>query len=165
MRQTLIALSCILSLACATSNAPAPENAAPAAKNVKQPEILFLQLIGPADQSFPTGAMQVQYGMRIENRWSHPITLRSVQLISTGTGGPYVLKRDTYFFGRKIAPAESGDFVWWANAMGRGNPFAVDAEAPVSVRAIAYFESDEGTFRKVVWRDFGQYGVGARRGN
>ena len=50
--------------------------------------------------------MQVQYGMRIANRWSEPITLRSIEVTSMGMGGPYILKRDTYFFGKK-KPAEA----------------------------------------------------------
>ncbi|HUP60212.1 MAG TPA: hypothetical protein VNA69_07315 [Thermoanaerobaculia bacterium] len=163
MRNTIVVLACILSLACGTSTPP-DAGSAPSVK-VVQPEILFLQLVGPADLNFPTGSMQVKYGMRIENRWSEPITLRSITLASSGTGGPYILKRDTYFFGKKIEAAQSGDVIWWATAVARGNPFAVDAEAPVSVRAIAYFETESGAFRKVLWRDFGQFGAGARTGN
>ena len=164
MKQAVVVLAAALTIAGCASSPQQAADTAPRDK-VTTPEVTFVQIIGPADQSFPSGLIQVQYGMRVENRDDDQITLRSIELSPVGTTGPYVVKRDTFFFGKKIAAAESGDVIWWANAMARGNAFAVDASAPVSVRATLFFESPHGTFRKVIFRDFSQSGTGARRGN
>jgi len=163
MKYAVVVLVAAFVLGCASS----PQQPADTALkgSVTAPEVIFIQLVGPADQSFPSGLIQVQYGMRVENRDDDMITLRSIELSPVGTSGPYAIQRDTFFFGKKIAAAQSGDVIWWANAVARGNPFALDASAPVSVRATLFFESPHGTFRKVIFRDFSQNGTGARRGN
>jgi hypothetical protein len=161
MKYAVVVLASALVFGC-TSSQPVTTSAN---EKVTPPDIMFIQLVGPADLSFPSGLIQVQYGMRVENKDDNIITLRSIELSSVGTEGPYVLKRDTFFFGKKIAAAQSGDVIWWADAIARGNPFALDANAPVSVRATVFFETPHGTFRKVLFRDFAQNGTGARRGN
>jgi hypothetical protein len=164
MKTAVVVLATVCVFGCASSRSAAPADTAPHDKIVL-PNITFIQLVGPADLNFPSGLIQVQYGMRVENRDNDAITLRSIELTPVGTTGPYVLKRDTFFFGKKIPAATFGDVIWWANAIARGNPFALDAEAPVSVRATVFFETPHGTFRKVLFRDFSQMGTGARRGN
>ena len=56
------------------------------------PELQFVQLSGPAEQNYPPGDIEVQYGMRIANRSSEPITLRRIEIRSVGLGGPYRLR-------------------------------------------------------------------------
>lgn len=164
MKYAVVALSAALTLGC-TSSPVSPASATTPNAKITPPDITFIQIVGPADQNFPSGSMQVQYGMRVANRDEDAITLRSIELSSVGTTGPYVLKRDTFFFRKKIDAATSGDVTWWATAIARGNPFALDAQAPVSVRATVFFETPQGSFRKVLFRDFSQSGTGARQGN
>lgn len=163
MKTVIVVLACILTFGCASSNTPAAGDAK--ALKIAPPDILFIQLVGPADLNFPSGSIQVQYGIRVGNNAAEEITLRSIELSSVGTTGPYVLRRDTFFFGKKIEANAEGDVTWWATAIARGNPFALDAQAPVSVRATLLFDSARGAFRKVVFRDFSQSGSGARQGN
>jgi len=164
MKYAVVVLATALAAGC-TSSPMSPAAATTPNAKITPPEILFIQIVGPADQNFPSGSIQVQYGMRVQNRDNGAITLRSIELSSVGTSGPYVLKRDTFFFRKKIDAATSGDVTWWATAIARGNPFALDAQAPVSVRATVFFETDQGSFRKVLFRDFSQSGTGAVRGN
>ncbi|HEX2122827.1 MAG TPA: hypothetical protein VHL59_14435 [Thermoanaerobaculia bacterium] len=154
-----VAALVLFALACSSSQPDGTPRVA-----VTKPEMIFVQLVGPADLNYPTGSIEVQYGMRISNRWSEPITLRKIELTSMGAGGPYVLKGETYFFQQKIAPAEYSDVTWWAEAYASGNAFALDATAPVSVRAVAYFETSQGAMRKAIVRNFTQNGAGASRG-
>ncbi len=162
MKYAIVVLACILPLGCASSSAPVGDEKS---VQVAAPDITFIQIVGPADQNFPSGSIQVQYGIRVGNNAMEDITLRSIELSSVGTTGPYVLKRDTFFFRKKIDANGNGDVTWWATAIARGNPFALDAQAPVSVRATLLFDSAKGSFRKVVFRDFSQSGSGARQGN
>ena len=162
MKQVLVVLICLFTLSCGSTSPAVPE--ANAVK-LAAPDVTFFQLVGPADQNFPSGSIQVQYGIRVANNAPEEITLRSIEVSSVGTTGPYVLKRDTFFFRKRIDANNHGDVTWWSTAIARGNPFALDAQAPVSVRATLLFDSARGAFRKVVFRDFSQSGSGARQGN
>ena len=108
-----------------------------------------MQLSGPAEQSYTPGEIEVQYGMRIENRATVPITLRQVQVQSMGLGGSYRLQPGTYHFQREIAANEAQDVTFWAKAIAGGDAFAADANAPITIRATAYFDSPSGSFRRV----------------
>jgi hypothetical protein len=155
MKHAALALTCLLVLACASS---APTTPQVGKVKIAEPDIEFLQLIGPADLNYPAGDMEVQYGMRIANRSTDAITLRRVEMSTVGGGGPYMLRSQTYYFKTVVGPDQYNDVAWWARAVARGNAFAVDANAPVSVRAIAYFETPHGMIRKVLMRNFTQFG-------
>ena len=139
MKAIAAAAACVALLACASGN------------NVKiiPPELTFVQLSGPAEQNYPQGNFEVQYGLRIANRSSEPITLRRIQLQPVGAGGPYLLQARAYEFQRKIEPEQFEDVTFWAKAVSTGDAFANDANAPVNVRATAYFDSPSGAFRRV----------------
>src|SRR5215212_3902258 len=111
MKYAAAVFATVLATGCASS--PQPADAAPGDK-ITAPNVTFIQLVGPADQAFPSGIIQVQFGMRVENRDDDAITLRSIELSPIGTTGPYVLNRDTFFFGKKIAASQTGDVIWWA---------------------------------------------------
>lgn len=151
-RFTLLASAFVL-LAC-TSAAP---NA-----HLVQPEIEFFQLVGPADLNYPAGEIEVQFGVRIANRSAEPIKLRQIEMTPVGSGGPYRVRRRIYFFNEEVAPNGSRDVAFWARADARGDALAIDASAPISVRAVAWFESPAGNFRKIVMKTFGQHGTGPR---
>lgn len=128
--------------------------------NVKiiPPELTFVQLSGPAEQNYPQGAFEVQYGIRIANRSSEPIVLRQIQLQSLSAGGPYRLRSETYFFRREIAPDHFEDVVFWAHAYSTGDASSIDSQAPVNIRGTAFFEAPSGAFRKVFMKVLNQMG-------
>ena len=161
MHRISIALACLALLACASAPDPGP---AGDSSNVTllQPEVEIYQLVGPADLQYPTGRMEVQYGMRISNRSSEPLTLRRVQVESVGEGGPYRLRRETYYFRKELPGSQFTDVTFWAKAIAVGNAWAIDAKAPVTVRGIAYFESPTGNIRTVFVKNLGQTGPSSR---
>lgn len=122
------------------------------------PELRLVQLSGPAEQNYTPGEIEVQYGIRIANRSSEPITLRRIELHSVGSGGPYVLRTRTYSFERVIQPEQYEDVTFWAKAVAEGNAMATDARAPVTVRAVVFFESPAGGFRDVLTQMLDQTG-------
>lgn len=143
MKHLLTVIVSFAFLACASGDAPN--------QNVRlnEPDLHIVQITGPADQKFPTGYIQVQYGMRIGNRSGETITLRQLDLESMGGGGPYRLRRETYYFNIPIAADQFHDFAFWANAYSTGNWRSVDAYAPVSIRGVAHFDSPAGRVRKI----------------
>lgn len=128
------------------------------------PDVEMYQLVGPADLNYPRGTIEIQYGLRIANRSSETIKLRQVAMTPVGAGGPYEVHRRTYYFNQDIAPNQFKDVSFWARAEAEGNAFAMDANAPVSVRAVALFESPSGFVRKILTKTFSQHGLGPRGG-
>ena len=123
---------------------------------IVHPELELVQLSGPADQNYSGGDIEVQYGLRIKNASPQPITLRRIQLRSIGDGGSYRLMTATYNFQRVIEAEKSEDVTFWAKAEAEGDPMANDAGAPVTVRAVVYFDSPAGGFRDVITERIGQ---------
>ena len=134
--------------------------------DIIQPDVEMFQLVGPADQNFPSGLIEVQYALRITNRSSEPIKLTQVQINPVGAGGPYSVVRRTYRTPRDIAPNETVEVPFWARAFAEGDAYALDANAPVSVRAVAHFQTAAGGgFQKILMKTFSQQGTGPRSGN
>ena len=146
--KTLLAVACLTLLSCASSGKTEPG----------MPGILLVQMIGPSELNYPVGNFDVQYGMRITNTRDEPITLRQVSLEPVGRGGPYFVRRDHYYFRQEIAAQSAGDLAFWAHASATGNAFSIDAHAPVTIRAIVYFDSPTGGFRKVMMANLPQSG-------
>jgi hypothetical protein len=119
-------------------------------------KVELVQLVGPAELNYPRGDIEVQFGLRITNQSPVAIRLRQIQMTPVGLGGPYQLVNRTYPFNEEVAANSARDVSWWARAIAEGDPNASDANAPVSLRAIALFESPEGHFRKVVMKTFRQ---------
>ena len=142
------AVSCAL-LACSSGSGA----------KIIHPELQFVQLSGPAEQNYTPGDIEVQYGIRIANRSSEPITLRRIQLRSVGLGGPYTLRPTTYYFERVIQPEKFEDVTFWAKAVAEGDGMAPDARAPVTVRAVVVFESPAGGFRNIITQMIEQTGT------
>lgn len=151
-RLTVLAVAAALLAACSSG---------PRA-NIIQPEMEMYQLVGPADLNYPRGRIEVQYAFRIENRSSEPITLRQVQISPVGAGGPYVVERWTYHLNRTIGPAATEDVAFWVRAFAEGDAYALDANAPVSLRAVAHFDSPAGRFQKILSKTFSQQGAGPK---
>lgn len=153
-RLALLALSTLTVLACSSSSPDAQK------AKLLQPDVDLVQLVGPADLGYPPGSFDVQYGVRVQNPSSEPITLRRIAVETVGGGGPYALRRDTYYFKEVVAGQNKKDLNFWAHAFALGNAGSADAQAFVTIRAIAYFDTPTGMFRKVVMKNFNQMGGG-----
>lgn len=149
MKRAALLLTCLALASCAGTQA-----------NIIQPDVDLVQLIGPADQNYPEGSMEVQFALRVKNNSAEPIELRQVQMIPVGEGGPYRLVTRTYYMNVPVAPNATVEHPFWARAYASGDPHSVDANAPVNVRAIAQFTSPAGRFQKILMRTFGQRGRG-----
>jgi hypothetical protein len=159
MKRAALSLLVFSLFACASSDTGSTPGTARAQKiRVPEPDIDFVQLVGPADLNYPSGDIEVQYGLRIANRFSEEITLRRIELRSLGDGGPYRLQTRPYVFKETVGADQFKDVIFWARAWARGDAFASDVSAPVAVRAVAYFDTPHGTIRKVMVRNFTQFG-------
>lgn len=146
MKSMLAALLCLTLLGCASGNKV----------KILEPELELVQITGPAQAMYPSGAIEVQYGLRITNRSSEPITLQRVQIETVGSGGPYTVRREFYFVTRTFASGELADVSFWVHAEATGTRYSIDAQAPVVVRGIAYFQSPSGARRKIFVKTLGQ---------
>ena len=146
MKPLIVALACVALLSCASST---PSADATANAKIPPPEFAFVQLVGPQEQNWPTGDIEVQYGVRIQNRANETIRLRQIELSPIGSEGPYTVLKNRYFFDHEISAANAKEFAFWAKAYSDGRRYSIDAQAPISVRAVAFFESASGPFRKV----------------
>lgn len=157
MKQFALAFACIAAAACASSG-PAGSTPDARALNIAEPQFRIVQMVGPADQQFPQGEMEVKYGVGVGNQSEEPIKLRRIQLETVGEGGPYVLKKETYYFSLEVPAKTTKETTFWAKAYGTGTAYSLDARAPVGVRCLAYFETSRGVFRKVIVQNFTQGG-------
>jgi hypothetical protein len=151
MKRLLALAACAVLVACSSSN-PAPDtanDAGAATSKAVEPEISFMQLVGPEELNWPVGELELKYALRVENRDASPITLRQIQIETVGQEGPYYLPRGSYFFNTAVAPAATRDLEFWAKGVSQGNRYKIDAQSPITVRGIAFFNSPNGNFRKV----------------
>jgi hypothetical protein len=95
-----------------------------------------------------TGPFDIQYQMDIANPSQQPITLKKLQLTTTGDGY-YSLRRDPYFFNQTIPPGTTGTVVFYAHAYANYYPGTSQSTMPVSIRGVAIFESPNGSFQQV----------------
>jgi hypothetical protein len=158
MKRLPFLVCALLAAACASAPASAPD------VKIIQPDIEMTQLVGPADLNYPSGAIEVQFGLRIANRSGETIKLRQVEMTPVGVGGPYRVRRRAYHFNEEVAPNGFKDVRFWARADAEGDAYAGDANAPVSLRAVAMFETPSGNFRKIFTKTFAQRGTGAVEG-
>jgi hypothetical protein len=130
--------ACLMVLACGSAQS---ENALV--------DIELAELVGAAEQNYPFGRFDVQFGVRVNNRSQESVTLHQIALEPASPGGPYILLRDRYTLDRTVAPGTTEELKFWARARATGNRDSVEAQAPVSVRAIAFFQAASGAFRKI----------------
>lgn len=122
------------------------------------PKIDIVQVYGPADIPYSRGQDSVlaEYAFRIENPSNVPITLRRIEMSSVA-GGTIALRREDRAFTRTINPG-SAEVVSinarvYFRTMSSGSP----TNEPLTIRAVLYFESPNGTFRKIITRNIGQF--------
>ena len=136
--KALVTALCFTFLACASN-----------ATKIPPPELTFVQLSGPAEQSYPQGDFEVHYGLRITNRAAEAITLRRIQLTTAGLGGPYELVPRAYELRQVVQPGQTEDVAFWAKAFSTGDGGSIDATAPITVRTTVFFDAPSGDFRRV----------------
>jgi hypothetical protein len=153
-RLTLLACAFTL-LACSSSSNT----------NILKPDVDLFQLVGPADLNYPQGSIEVQFALRIANKSGEPITLQRIQMMPVGLGGPYRVTQRTYYFNKSIEANGSQEVPFWARAFADGDAYAADANAPVSLRAVAHFKTATGSFQKILMKTFPQQGTGPREGH
>lgn len=146
MKQLATAVVCLTLLACASSSSTAANGAS---ANVPAPDFEFVQIVGPEEQNWPQGEIEVQYGVRITNKATEPIRLRQIELSPVGMEGAYVVTRQSYFFDHEVGATGAKEFAFWAKAYSEGRRYGINAQSPISVRGVAYFQSASGPFRKV----------------
>ncbi|HEX6177666.1 MAG TPA: hypothetical protein VF057_04865 [Thermoanaerobaculia bacterium] len=148
MRKSLMAAA-ILVLATSCSSSQSTGSDAATLKVVK-PAIEIDQISSvPAAARHVTGGVPIQYAMRIGNRSGEALTLKSVSLVSVGSGA-YNVSGSTSF-GKQIEPDQEQTFEFWMPAS-ISNPTIVGANGPVTLRATVYFKSSAGNFQETIIR-------------
>ncbi|MGZ8867208.1 MAG: hypothetical protein ACXW2P_02615 [Thermoanaerobaculia bacterium] len=152
MKRAVLGILVAASFACSSSDV-----------NIARPQIDFVQLYAPTDLSYARGqdTMTAQFGFRITNQATEPITLKHVRLESVGDGG-YVLRNEDRAFGRAIGVGQAIEDTLTARAYFQTSASGNASNEPVTVRATFYFDSPAGAFRKVVLRNIGQFSSGPR---
>ena len=159
MKQLLASVACAALIACGSSGSGA---AVPTAEKVvtAAPETELIQLVGPEELNWEVseelGQLELKYALRITNHASEPITLRQIQLRTVGMEGPYSIPQSSYFFREAVTPRDTRDIEFFVKAFSAGNRYRIDAQSPVSIRVIAYFEAPKGNFRQPFIANLGQ---------
>ena len=153
MKRTALLLALVvLTAACASSNDA----------RLPMPELELTELASPMDMHSTGGEVEVKYGLRVKNRSTEQITLKRVELASTGPGA-YALIRDPKYanhnYNETVQPGTTADVIVWARAIHRG-PLGVGSNDPVTVRCVAFFDSPAGSFQKVITKYLPQMGGG-----
>jgi len=139
------ALSMTLLAGCASSTSPT--SAPKAATGHPEPELELVQVSSVADAARNiTGAMPVQFTLSIRNTTSVPLKLKHIEIQSI-TSGAYSLDPVSRTYDQQIEPGASQNFDIWGSANASGT--ITGANGPVTIRAIAQFESSLGSFQTV----------------
>ena len=146
MRNILIALS-LGSLIAACSSAPK----GPA---MVRPEIEIDQVVGPGDEGYPRGVIEVQFAMKISNRSTQPVTLRRIEIQSLGGGG-YILRHETQTFHTTVEPNHFDTIKFWVRALAKGDTAA--ANEPVTIRGVAQFDTPSGSTQQFFHKNISQF--------
>jgi len=147
-KHILVALVLMAALAgCASSRSDS--GLGNAKVNIIEPELTFTQTsIVPQVARDITGNVPVHYQVRVANRSGEPITLTRIEVQSIGAGA-YDLAPQSRPFKQLIAPDHFEIVEFWAPATIEDATVYV-ANGPVTLRAIAHFDSPVGQFQQVV---------------
>lgn len=147
MKRAAIALLLLLG-GCASSNVDDPN----------RPDVEFIQVYGPSDLTPARGAntMQIEYAVRIGNRSADDITLRRISVMSVGEGA-YQLRPEEQTYSATIPPDTLVTVKLTARGYYVSNSVGDVSKEPVTVRAILFFDSPRGSFRRIVNQNLGQF--------
>lgn len=121
---------------------------------ITDPEIDVAQEVGPAELNYPVGPIELKYGFRITNQWTQPMTAIRIEVSTVNPavgGGSYALRHDFYNVRETIPPGETRIVSIWARGYAYGP--GMRQNEPVTLRAIVYFQTPEGSFQKVFIRN------------
>ena len=121
-----------------------------------EPETSLVQLVGPEQLNWESGMIEMKYALRINNLAAEPITLRQIQIQTVGQEGPDVVPQSSYFFREPVTAGTERSVEFFAKALSAGDRYRIDAQSPVSIRIIAYFEAPKGNFRQTFITNVGQ---------
>ena len=157
-KRMAVAALLLFTVACSSMQSDSglgPANAA----NVVQPDVEIVQLSKmPSAARHVTGAVPVQYGVRVTNHAMHPILLTRVSVVSIGEGA-YSLTQSSHPFKVWVAAADQGVVKFWAPA-NIDSASIFGANGPVTVRATLTFDSSIGQFEKIVVQQVNEFGGG-----
>lgn len=154
MRNLIVIAACLATLSCSSSGGAT--GGTTDGTGVNRAGLMIVQLEPPRSMTRQGEEIEVRYGVRATNNTAEEITLRRLILDPSGSGGPYVVQRQQYFFTHVIPAHSIHEFEFWAKAITTGNAQSIDARAPVTVRATAHFESASGPFRKTITQHVNQ---------
>ena len=131
---------------------------AASAPDVVRPQIDLVQIYAPTDLGYARGhnSMTAEFAFRVINQAAQPITLRRVNIQSSGEGG-YYLRREDKSFHHQLGPGQAVEDRIQARAYFRTTASGTASNEPVTLRATFYFESPGGSFRQIVIRNIGQF--------
>lgn len=111
------------------------------------PEFMLSQLgnVGAAAEHVE-GGLPVKYRVSIRNPSSETITLTQLSMNSVGAGA-YTLPHTQRPFKLVIAPNHEESVEFWAPAQASDSILGVNG--PVTIRTVAYFKTDMGSFQKI----------------
>lgn len=144
--QWIAAAACatLLTAGCASSRSDSGMGNAKVA--MAEPEILISQVSTVSEAArHITGGIPVKYQMRIENHAKESITLKRVEVQSIGAGA-YDLSPTSHPFDKTIPPDGAAVVEFWAPA-NISDVTIVGANGPVTLRAVAQFDSPVGQFQ------------------
>lgn len=158
MKQLLASAACIAIIACGSSGGAASGENVPTAAQVGtvEPDTELIQLVGPEQLNWEAGQIEMKYALRVTNHATEAITLRQIQIRTVGLEGPYTIDPSSYYFRKNVAAGDTSDIEFFAKALSPGDRYRIDAQAPVGIRIIAYFEAPKGNFRKTFITNIGQ---------
>jgi hypothetical protein len=147
-------------VACASSSDPDSDGSIDASRvSLSKPTIEIAQLstVGAAAEKKLTGALPVQYAIRVTNNSDTPIKLTRLNLQTLGSGA-YEIRNASQPFSVTIEPNQSQDVKMWASAYIPYSSVA-GANGYVSLRATFFFESTKGKFQEIFVENVGGSGV------
>ncbi len=156
MKQLLASAVCFAFIACGSSGSSGANVPTAAKIGVVEPETSLVQLIGPEELNWEAGQIEMKYALRIHNLAADAITLRQIQIQTVGMEGPYYVPQSSYFFREPVTAGSERAVEFFAKAYSGGDRYRIDAQSPVSIRIIAYFEAPKGNFRQTFITNLGQ---------
>ncbi len=135
MKRAFVLLALIASLACASSHDSGP------------PVVVRLAPLDMNSSAFYfRGPIGLRYAVEVSNPADETVTLRRLDLRSTG-GGAYSLRADSTAMNVKVAPKSNATFA--ITTWGRSRGGEISSSEPVIIQGTAFFDSPKGPFVKI----------------
>ncbi len=135
MKHAIVLFALVAALGCASTHDSGP------------PVIVRLAPLDTNSNSFFfRGPIGLRYAVEVSNAADETVTLRRLDLRSTG-GGAYSLRADSTPMNVKVAPKSNATFA--ITTWGRSRGGEISSGEPVVIQGTAYFDSPKGPFVKI----------------